>query len=292
MSLSLDGFIFSTNLFYAPYCSEPATTLKATMVCILSLPVYRQPTWIETFIADSIEHFQPEFGQLSNTNRLLSHCLKLPAYNYITTFTCIIGVSIFWIVYLYFSSWKTERAAAVQKALQGFPKATATLSPSGRAIDAGNKDDPTPEIPVHPHSSTHRNMSNSSPSTIGDHFPFGIGESSNGRTGRVSTPGYQTPFVSSSGQRCYSHLKGIAPVTYATLRQDGVLEEDGTPTRKLIAAVYEDKIDTKKVYNSPTRSWRDRKDMPEKVVEASWMTDEDDARVQHFSPPKWTGKTF
>ncbi|KAF2243274.1 hypothetical protein BU26DRAFT_114831 [Trematosphaeria pertusa] len=53
------------------------------------------------------------------------------------------------------------------------------------------------------------------------------------RTGRVSTPGYQTPFADAFANRDFSVLQKYAPETYAVLQEKGLLNKDGTPTKKL-----------------------------------------------------------
>ncbi|KAF2793602.1 hypothetical protein K505DRAFT_417687 [Melanomma pulvis-pyrius CBS 109.77] len=55
------------------------------------------------------------------------------------------------------------------------------------------------------------------------------------RTGRVSTPGYQTPFANTFKTHDFSILARNAPETYATLRGTGMLNKDGTPTKKMLA---------------------------------------------------------
>lgn len=52
------------------------------------------------------------------------------------------------------------------------------------------------------------------------------------RTGRISTPGYQTPFSKSSHAQIFSSLAKVAPVSYDALQETGMLAPDGTPTKK------------------------------------------------------------
>lgn len=46
-----------------------------------------------------------------------------------------------------------------------------------------------------------------------------------------SATAVSTPTSQLSSQRCFSDLAHTAPVTYATLRRNGVLNKDGTPTK-------------------------------------------------------------
>jgi hypothetical protein len=52
------------------------------------------------------------------------------------------------------------------------------------------------------------------------------------RTGRVSSPEYQTPFVANSIMHNFSGLAKTAPISYDTLIRNGILNSDGTPTKK------------------------------------------------------------
>lgn len=59
------------------------------------------------------------------------------------------------------------------------------------------------------------------------------------RTGRISTPGFQTPFSKQMptgllGRNHYAELRTTAPENFATLQQIGLLDEDGTPTKKML----------------------------------------------------------
>jgi hypothetical protein len=66
------------------------------------------------------------------------------------------------------------------------------------------------------------------PSTMGDDH----------RTGRPSAPGYQTPFIKgpafAHGSSDYSNLKHDAPTAFRELVHRGLLNEDGSPTRKTL----------------------------------------------------------
>ncbi|KAF1844908.1 uncharacterized protein K460DRAFT_405186 [Cucurbitaria berberidis CBS 394.84] len=52
------------------------------------------------------------------------------------------------------------------------------------------------------------------------------------RTGRITTPGYQTPFGKPTHSQDFSSLAEKAPVSYKTLKENGMLHPDGTPTKK------------------------------------------------------------
>ena len=52
---------------------------------------------------------------------------------------------------------------------------------------------------------------------------------------RISSSGSHTPFASAFSRHDFSMLERDAPETYATLRNTGMLNQDGTPTKKLLA---------------------------------------------------------
>ncbi|KAF2878278.1 hypothetical protein BDV95DRAFT_589237 [Massariosphaeria phaeospora] len=57
------------------------------------------------------------------------------------------------------------------------------------------------------------------------------------RTGRVSTPDYQTPYAGTATSGYlddYSQLKLKAPLSFETLQKSGMLNADGTPTKKMM----------------------------------------------------------
>jgi hypothetical protein len=54
------------------------------------------------------------------------------------------------------------------------------------------------------------------------------------RTGRVTTPGYQTPFAIKLQKQDFSLLVREAPESFRTLQKAGMFDENGTPTKKLL----------------------------------------------------------
>jgi hypothetical protein len=132
--------------------------------------------------------------------------------------------------------------------------------PSSSAHQANNANDsPTPATPGFRGTTLHPDSTdlNRYPSLVDNHVPFGIGKNLDNRTGRLSTSGYQIPFIT---QRNFSGLTKSAPVSYDTLQRNGMLNLDGTPTRKYSPGSREDNR-MSPVYDSPTRTWGNKKSL-------------------------------
>ena len=211
-----------------------------------------------------------ELAKFISSNEMFAHWLNHPYRQPISLFSIFIGLSIIWTIKSYFSSWRERCAAAARTTSKLAPQEAA--NPNSRASQSAPqtvdcKTMSPPETPVR-HEVTPffaGSDSNDSPSTIGVHVPFGIGKHVDGRTGRVSTPEYQTPFIDNSDQRNFSALAKTAPSSYNTLQQNCILNEDGTPTKKYgpdsrkgdNRALGSRK--TSSVYDSPTRTWGNKK---------------------------------
>ena len=169
------------------------------------------------------------------------------------------GVIIIWLVK---SSIAIRRALKAHSLSQNEIKTT-THAPSARESTTGNGSPPGTPQRRRTTQALADNEESDSPSEIGAHVPFGIGKTVHGRTGRVSTPGYQTPtpYFDNASQKKFSDLSKKAPTNYQTLRQNGWLDAAGTPTKKATAILgmrnnaVTDDDEYVQVFGSPTRSY-------------------------------------
>ncbi|KAJ8113836.1 hypothetical protein OPT61_g4126 [Boeremia exigua] len=204
----------------------------ANMLNTWSLSVYSQLVWLGTFINDfilqMILQMQAKADHVINSNYMLSKWLSSSPCGLVSEVTAFIAVGIIGVVLLCFSSWKIKRASAALKASQDLqPTAHAHASRAdSQPNDATATPPPATPIP--------RKQANSSASTV---------SSSGSSTSSSSSP-------SNPSQRNFSHLAQDAPVSYATLQRDGVLDAVGTPTKK-----YSPARKSGSPGFSPTRIW-------------------------------------
>ncbi|KAJ4985783.1 hypothetical protein SVAN01_08681 [Stagonosporopsis vannaccii] len=205
-----------------------------------TMPVYRPPVWLEAIVDNGLHYLRDEVSRLLGDKELLAKWIKHPCRDYMSAFTLAVGASVLWILFSDFQTWKI-RIMARKTAREGATKAAAAMKPSPspspdpllkrNATSTADNSKHMPSTPPQQNRTAlfRRETPISSPSMTGAHVPSGNG----GRTGRVFSPGYQTPFVNISqpSQKNFSYLRQKAPVTYATLRQDDVLNKDGTPRR-------------------------------------------------------------
>ncbi|KAF1926778.1 uncharacterized protein M421DRAFT_93687 [Didymella exigua CBS 183.55] len=203
------------------------------------MPVDREPTSLEIMTNDDIRQIQETFDHLVNSNDLLLRSWTHPDHQalcWITVVFCIIAT---WLVYSHIVTWREFKAQATQMAsLQKKVNNDTHAASSHQTI--GNAHSP-PKTPVQPRSMPSASDTGKDNSLLitGNHVPFGVGKIIDGRTGRVSTPGYQTPFVDNSDQYNFSGLAKTAPVSFDTLQRNGLLDTEGTPTRKYSVAANE-----------------------------------------------------
>ncbi|KAF9701291.1 hypothetical protein EKO04_000202 [Ascochyta lentis] len=266
------------------------------------MPTYRKPLWIETVVHDGLCQSQAHVDWLIGNSDMLTqwqhHLHRQPA----SIFFIVISMSVLWIFVSYLSSWKHQRV--VQTPAPQGPSALTSPPPSSSPPQASNKNvTPPNESPVRPvmiaTAPRLAGTSSNVPSLQSDHHLAK-------RTGLVSTPGYQTPLVTNPGKLNFSGLSKAAPVSYDTLQRNGILNQDGTPTKKYSHGLGKGQkisLDDEEAvypYDSPTRTWGRPKQSPQIMkevqrqaegVKALWVDDPDDGRVQHFSPVKGESKT-
>lgn len=183
-----------------------------------SRPVYREMVPLEEVI-DDVLHW-PQYGI---THVIYENEVLAPYCKHISLFTVTIAISIICIIRSTFIIWNLERTITAQKAQES--ALVHTYSPP-HPTNANAT--PSPSTPYQRKTSTIQLLSNAYASQAATDMPFRLSN----RTGRLSTPGYQTPFNDTSSPRNFSHLERDAPVSYDTLKRDGMLNADGTPTKK------------------------------------------------------------
>lgn len=240
------------------------------MVYGWSLPVYRETVWLEELTNQGCIWAQCKVMEVTSKIETLMHWLDDSHFDCVITFTVLIGISLGWILCSFISSWKTHRSAATQGIItepsEAYVEAPA-FAPSLTSQSTISITTPPPKTPIkHEHATTthaDKTPPNDSPSNIGKHHPFGIGKRINDRTGRISTPGYQTPFLNGSSSRNFSYLRKNAPLSYDMLQRNGFLDEEGTPTKKYRSTVRREAAqagdEVESVYDSPTKSWGNRR---------------------------------
>ncbi|KAJ4341332.1 hypothetical protein N0V95_007243 [Ascochyta clinopodiicola] len=261
------------------------------------MPVHREPSWIETIVDEGLYQLQAHIDRLTSINDMTTKWKHRVLHQPTSVFFTIIGVSILWILLSQLSSWRYQ---CVVETL--VPRESSGLTSPGSStillrVDKKNTL-PTNENVVHRvlNPPTYRSAGiEMNVSRLRNDYP--IVEC----TGRVPTPGNQTPFFASPNKQNFSALAETAPISYDTLQRNGILARDGTPTKKYspglvkgkkLALGDEEAVDP---YDTLTRTSRRSKQSPratEKIqrqtkgVKALWVDDPDDVRVQHFSPVK------
>ncbi|KAH6642741.1 hypothetical protein C7974DRAFT_372623 [Boeremia exigua] len=207
---------------------------------------------VVTFFA---EEAQGKFYSFVGENEKLMDWLQ---YNLALVFT-VIGLML--MLASHFSSWKTTRATAAQKEK---PKLLGSRTASmddaiSQAYNAVSPRHTTPSWPSPPSSTTTLTPPSTpahttptaatSASTFKYYTPYTINRN---LSCLPSTPGPQTP-----SNRTFSHLAHTAPASYHTLQRNGVLNADGTPSKKFALGKHKEheKTETQAVYESPTESW-------------------------------------
>jgi hypothetical protein len=234
------------------------------MAHVWQMPVYREPTSLEIMIHNLLGQTQESFEQcinsVINSNDTLAYWWNHPHRRPIFVLSIVLEAITICLVISSIATRKMLRAQAAQlvsqPASQGMKTHTqAPLRKSTRSTES------PPETPV-PRKPTHTNdFEPSGTPSMGTHLLFNIGKKVDSRTGRVSTPGSQPPFVDRTGRRNFSGLSKTAPVSYCTLQRNGLLDAEGTPTEKFSPATSKGGSDTPveeeyvRVYDSPTRSW-------------------------------------
>lgn len=259
------------------------------------MSILRKPVKLELVIDDGrpwvqsgLDQLPVSIIQLVSTNEALVALYHYLCQQPVSMFLYAIGASIFWIISSHLSSWKVRRARIVQRLAEEEPTHHIPAPPSSTR-QANDPKIPNPlETPVR-HGATPNGVDADNPTS-------GIGKNVNDRTGRFSTPGYQTPF---NPKRNFSGLTQTASVSYNTLQRNGVLNPDGMPTRKYSPDSRKGNgQEISQVYDSPTRTWGNMKTSVSGTkgierqaggLEMRWVQDRDGGRVQQFSAAmeKW-----
>ncbi|KAF3050847.1 hypothetical protein E8E11_008883 [Didymella keratinophila] len=227
---------------------------------VWQMPVYREPEWLETMIHDFLSQVQELLEQLMHScvssNEILAYWwepYRRPAF----VLLIILGIILIWLI---MSNIATQRALQAHAASKDKAKTTVS-APSICKVTVSSRSPPETPERRRAVQALNDNEENDSPSAIGTHVPFGIGKTVNGRTGRVSTSGYQTPFAKVTGRHKFAYLAKDAPDSYYTLRQKDLLNAVGTPTKKGMAILSvqthaaADDDEYVQVFDSPTRSY-------------------------------------
>lgn len=229
------------------------------------MPMHREPTSFEILTHDFLRQVQEYSEQLLNStlgpNETLEYWWNHPHRRPMCLLSIIFAIITIWLI---ISSIATRRALQAHVASQEditTDTKTNAQSPTTRksTVNTGL----TPEISrrLRETQALDKNGKGSPSSAIGTHVLFGIDKTVDGRTGRVSTPKYQTLYANNAEQRSFSGLAIYAPANYFTLQQNGVLDAAGTPTRKFSALLSKkfhavtDEEGYVQVFDSPTWSY-------------------------------------
>ena len=237
------------------------------------------------WVRSGLDQLPASITQLVSANEALAALYHYFCQKPTFMFLYAIGASILWIISSHLSSRKARRARIVQRLTEQGPTHHIPAPPSSTRQANDPKIHNLPETPVR-HGAT--------PNSIGaDSSPSAIGRNVNDRTGRLSTPEYQTPF---NPKRNFSGLAQTASVSYATLQRNGVLNPDGTPTKKYSPDSRKgNSQEISQVYDSPTRTWGNMKSSASGAegiecqaggLEMRWVQDRDGGPVQQFSAAK------
>jgi len=227
---------------------------------VWQMPVYREPEWLETMIHDFLSQVQELLEQLMHScvrsNELLAYWWE-PHHRPAFVLLIILGMILIWLI---MSNIATQRALQAHAASKDNAKTTVSAPSICKATVSSRSPPETPER-RRAAQALNDDEGNGSPSAIGTHVPFGIGKTVDGRTGRVSTPGYRTPFAKNAGRHNFAYLAKDTPDSYYTLRQKHMLDAVGTPTKKgMVILGVRDRAATDddehvQVFDSPTRSY-------------------------------------
>ncbi|OSS47743.1 hypothetical protein B5807_06587 [Epicoccum nigrum] len=199
-----------------------------------TLPIYREPLWVETLISDFLGWTRYEISQIVNQSDVLMRVLNHPYWRFVDLFPIFIVISI---VFFIIEFWQRRRDQAAEETVFELPgdapeMRPETLSSTSRAtaVDTTLRSG-TPGTFVFP----------------GPQTTFTDSSSSSGSSSYFGSP-------SSSSSRNFSLLKNTAPVFYFTLHKGMLLVADGTPANK-VAEQDDDEYGIATSYDPPTRSW-------------------------------------
>lgn len=189
------------------------------------MPVHREPLLIETLVDDGLGRLKSAISQVIRANDALPHWLNDLERLYLHGFSIGFGIGIIWIFISYVSSWGYRRIATSQKA-----KVVGKTDDSSSA--AGHV---TSSQPFDNNATSTTQEKTALERIFGNKWKVSSSKNHHQvheRTGRVSSPGYQTPFTVRSSKQDFSGLAKTAPICYDTLQRNGMLNQDGTPTKK------------------------------------------------------------
>lgn len=189
------------------------------------MPVHREPLLIETLVDDGLGRLKLAISQVIRANDALPHWLNDLERLYLHGFSIGFGIGIIWIFISYVSSWRYRHIATSQKA-EVVEQSDESSSAAGHA---------TSSQPLDNNAATTTQAKPQFERMFGTKWKGFFSKNHNQvheRTGRVSSPGYQTPFTVRSSKQDFSGLAKTAPICYDTLQRNGMLNQDGTPTKK------------------------------------------------------------
>ncbi|KAF2471447.1 uncharacterized protein BDR25DRAFT_314016 [Lindgomyces ingoldianus] len=160
---------------------------------------------------ESLFHYVPTTAQsLRNT----------PKQTWISAMIAIICFSTFG-----YLLWNFPRSTSLKPTWQDHDSSTRTSTPTSPK---------KPAPPRTPDNRTSIKVAARDPTQLTDKLRLLPGTPPGFRTGRLSTPGYQTPVPTAFLKRDFSSMARLAPEGYKTLQQYGMLDENGTPTKKMV----------------------------------------------------------
>ena len=239
-----------------------------------SMPVYREPLWIKTLVNDSFLRLQTNVALLTSGNDTFPHWLHDLQRHYLYGFSVTFGIGIILTALSYLSSWRHRRIAASQTV-------QAQLEPSSTSFQASSSSSSLQQI----------SHGNTTPLTPPPHGPMSTGSRVSPpkvdkylNSCTVSTSEHRTPFVRDPSQRNFSGLAKTAPVSYDTLQRNGMLNLDGTPTKKCSPGSSKSALGSNRedhFYDGPT-------EVPHQVngQVVHWIDDRNGGRLHQFSAAK------
>lgn len=251
-------------------------------------------------IDDCLRQIRETLDHLIDSNEMLANLLNHPHRQRLSVLTIMIWIGTIWMAYSNIASWRALRNEAAQMASQpAVQKHISSAHASSSCQPTANTGSPQ-ETPVQrkPFPPLKGNVTNGSSSATGNRasFGFGVGKHVDGRTDRVSTPGYQTPLANMPSRRNFSGLLETAPLSYDTLQRNGLLDAEGTPTKKYSPnSLAQDEEEYVQVYDSPTKSWGNikrskngSKEVQRRAVgvEGCLVENWDGGQLQHFLAAK------
>ncbi|KZM24545.1 uncharacterized protein EKO05_0008655 [Ascochyta rabiei] len=259
--------------------------------------VHWEPPGIETMVDDGLCQLQVHIDRFVSISGMTTQWKHRVLHQPASVFVIVIGVSILWIVLSHLSSWRHQHV--VQAPATQESSSLTSLESSSPPPRANNKNtSPTSNdiVRIVLTTAVHRPAGpslNVSYLRNGNHTVV--------RTSCVSNPESQTPLVANLSKQNFLALAETAPVSYDTLQRNGILNRDGTLTKKYSPGLGKGKklaLDDKEAvgsYDSPTATSGRPKQSPRttkevhcqaEYVKALWVDDPDDELVQHLSPAK------